>query len=128
MIGIHEAGYCFDYLIDSKRTSRLGCNPIDYQLHVNLQTYRDTQCHLFLYGESNRASGNDLLTKHIDVLHEAFRVSKLANPFTIQAMVALVAYIESCLDTTRHGFSLATLFSFVRSQIGSASVGPIGVA
>lgn len=44
----------------------------------------------------NERHGNDLLTKHIDVLREAFRVTKLAHPFTIEAMVVLPDHLH-CL-------------------------------
>lgn len=40
--------------------------------------------------------GNDLLTKHVAVLREAFRVTKLAHPFTIEAMVVLPDHLH-CL-------------------------------
>lgn len=40
--------------------------------------------------------GNDLLTKHIDVLREAFRVIKQIHPFTIEAMVVLPDHLH-CL-------------------------------
>lgn len=33
--------------------------------------------------------GNDLLTRHIDALREAFHVTKRAHPFAIEAMVVL---------------------------------------
>lgn len=38
--------------------------------------------------------GNDLLTKHIDALREAFRVTKQAHPFVIEAMVVLPAHLH----------------------------------
>jgi putative transposase len=40
--------------------------------------------------------GNDLLTKHIDELREAFRITKRAHPFVIEAMVVLPDHLH-CL-------------------------------
>jgi len=39
---------------------------------------------------------NDLLTRHIDVLRDAFRVTKQAHPFVIEAMVVLPDHLH-CL-------------------------------
>lgn len=40
--------------------------------------------------------GNDLLTRHIDALRAAFRVTKQAHPFAIEAMVILPEHLH-CL-------------------------------
>jgi len=40
--------------------------------------------------------GNDLLTKHIDALREAFRTTKQAHPFVIEAMVVLPDHLHCC--------------------------------
>jgi putative transposase len=42
--------------------------------------------------------GNDLLTRHIDALREAFRMTKQAHPFVIEAMVVLPDHLH-CLWT-----------------------------
>lgn len=74
----------------------LGCNP---SYHRNMRTYTRARIpgatYFFTVNLAER-HGNDLLTRHIDALREAFRLTKQAHPFAIEAMVVLPEHLH-CL-------------------------------
>jgi putative transposase len=62
-----------------------------------MRTYTRTRIprasYFFTVNLAERA-GNDLLIKHIDALREAFRLTKQAHPFLIEAMVVLPEHLH----------------------------------
>lgn len=59
--------------------------------HANLHTCPRTQRNLFFTVNLAERHGNDWLIQHIDALRDAFRVTKQAHPFVIEATALLGA-------------------------------------